>query len=174
LECSQRTIPRRPCTNSRSDTANGVAASVFAGCVASVCRADLTEEGHPIIVHSRKVGESILIADNIRITVIDIGFGRVRLGIETPSNVTVHRQEFAPLNEAQPPSVDDVLEPPEKFKLVIEVYANEQSDPQEAANRLVSLYEKLNEFSLLKYGRGLTVEEFEQFIRAGAPVGVKS
>jgi hypothetical protein len=63
--------------------------------------------------------------------------------------------------------------PPNGFKLAIDVYVRETAEPEEVTARLVALYEKLNEYSLLKYGRGLTVEEFEQYIRTGAraPVG---
>lgn len=42
---------------------------------------------------SRKSGEVICIGDSIRITVIDIGRGRVRLGISAPKNVSVDRLE---------------------------------------------------------------------------------
>lgn len=42
---------------------------------------------------SRNVGETICVGDNIRLTVVDIKDGKVRLGIEAPKEVPVHRQE---------------------------------------------------------------------------------
>lgn len=41
----------------------------------------------------RKINESIMINDDIKITVVDTGNGRVRLGIEAPRSVPVHRLE---------------------------------------------------------------------------------
>jgi len=46
-----------------------------------------------MLVLTRKVNEEILIGDQIRIKVVDIGAGRIRLGITAPRNVTVLRDE---------------------------------------------------------------------------------
>lgn len=46
-----------------------------------------------MLVLSRKREESILIGDDIRVMVIEIRGDRVRLGIEAPRSVNVHRQE---------------------------------------------------------------------------------
>jgi carbon storage regulator len=46
-----------------------------------------------MLVLSRTLDESIMIGDNIVITIVDIRGDKVRLGIEAPSDVTVHRQE---------------------------------------------------------------------------------
>lgn len=46
-----------------------------------------------MLVLSRKRNESIVIGDDIKITVIEIRGDKVRLGIEAPREVTVHRQE---------------------------------------------------------------------------------
>jgi len=47
-----------------------------------------------MLVLTRKVGESINIGDDIKITIINIDSGQVRLGIEAPKNVIVHREEI--------------------------------------------------------------------------------
>lgn len=47
-----------------------------------------------MLVLSRKVGERILIGDNIAITVIRIGPNTVRLGIDAPRNVSIAREEL--------------------------------------------------------------------------------
>jgi len=46
-----------------------------------------------MLVLSRKMNESIVIGENIVVTVIDIRGDRIRLGIEAPRNVSVHRRE---------------------------------------------------------------------------------
>ncbi len=46
-----------------------------------------------MLVLSRHIDESIVIGDDIKITIIDIGGDKVRLGIVAPQNVQVHRQE---------------------------------------------------------------------------------
>ena len=46
-----------------------------------------------MLVLSRKKNESIVINDNIVITVVEIRGDKVRLGIEAPKDVPVHRQE---------------------------------------------------------------------------------
>lgn len=46
-----------------------------------------------MLVLSRKVNESIVIADNIVITVIEVRGDKVRLGVEAPKDVPVHREE---------------------------------------------------------------------------------
>jgi carbon storage regulator len=46
-----------------------------------------------MLVLSRQRDESIIIGDNIKITVVDIRGDKVRLGIEAPTEIPVHRQE---------------------------------------------------------------------------------
>lgn len=46
-----------------------------------------------MLVLSRQRDESIVIGDDIVITVVDIRGDKVRLGINAPANIPVHRQE---------------------------------------------------------------------------------
>ena len=46
-----------------------------------------------MLVLSRKRNESIIIGDNIIITVVDIRDDKIRLGIEAPKDISVHRRE---------------------------------------------------------------------------------
>jgi carbon storage regulator len=46
-----------------------------------------------MLVLSRQRDESIIIGDNIVITVVDIRGDKVRLGIQAPTEIPVHRQE---------------------------------------------------------------------------------
>ncbi|WP_425614628.1 carbon storage regulator CsrA [Anatilimnocola sp. NA78] len=47
-----------------------------------------------MLVLSRKRDERILIGDNIVVTIVDIRGDKVRIGIEAPANVAVHREEI--------------------------------------------------------------------------------
>lgn len=47
-----------------------------------------------MLVLRRRVDEQIVINDDIVITVIDMAGGKVRIGIEAPQNVSVHRREI--------------------------------------------------------------------------------
>jgi len=46
-----------------------------------------------MLVLSRKKNERIVIGDNIVITVVEVRGDRVRLGIEAPQEVPIHRSE---------------------------------------------------------------------------------
>jgi|SRR6516162_7797066 carbon storage regulator len=48
-----------------------------------------------MLVLSRRVGEEIVINDHIRITVVMVKRGTVRLGVTAPEHVRVDRQEVA-------------------------------------------------------------------------------
>ena len=47
-----------------------------------------------MLVLCRKIGEEIVIGDNIRITVMAVEGGKVRIGISAPKEVVVDRQEI--------------------------------------------------------------------------------
>ena len=49
--------------------------------------------GVNMLVLSRRVDESLLIDKDIKITVLDIKGGQVRLGITAPQSIKVHREE---------------------------------------------------------------------------------
>lgn len=47
-----------------------------------------------MLVLSRRLGETIVIGDDIRLTVLSVSGGQVRLGIAAPKEVSVHREEI--------------------------------------------------------------------------------
>jgi carbon storage regulator len=47
-----------------------------------------------MLVLTRKINESIVINDDVSVLVVEVRGDRVRLGIEAPKNVTVHRKEI--------------------------------------------------------------------------------
>lgn len=72
-----------------------------------------------MLVLTRKLGEIIRIGDSVRITVLEVRSGQVKLGIEAPLEVKVHREEIyariqeenrraqrGPSSPAEPPPSD--------------------------------------------------------------------
>ena len=49
-----------------------------------------------MLVLSRKVGEKILIGDQIVLTIVKVDRHQVRLGIEAPTSIDVYREEIEP------------------------------------------------------------------------------
>jgi carbon storage regulator len=47
------------------------------------------------LILTRRVGETILIGPDVTVTVLGVKGNQVRLGIEAPRDVAVHRQEVA-------------------------------------------------------------------------------
>ena len=47
-----------------------------------------------MLVLTRKLGENIRIGDSVKITVLEVRSGQVKLGIEAPPEVKVHREEI--------------------------------------------------------------------------------
>ena len=51
-------------------------------------------EGYEMLVLSRKVGDAVLIGDGIKVFVVKLEGGRVRLGVEAPESVRILRGEL--------------------------------------------------------------------------------
>lgn len=47
-----------------------------------------------MLVLSRHVGESIIVNENITITVVNIRKNSIRIGIDAPPDISIHRQEI--------------------------------------------------------------------------------
>lgn len=47
-----------------------------------------------MLVLSREKDESIMIGDNVEITIVDVRGNKVRLGINAPREIAVHRKEI--------------------------------------------------------------------------------
>ncbi len=47
-----------------------------------------------MLVLSRQKDESIIIGDDIKITIVDVRGDKVRLGINAPRSISVHREEI--------------------------------------------------------------------------------
>lgn len=47
-----------------------------------------------MLVLSRKKGDSIVIQDNIEITIVDISGEQIKLGIKAPKDISIYRKEI--------------------------------------------------------------------------------
>jgi carbon storage regulator len=56
-----------------------------------------------MLVLSRKLGESILIGDDIRVTVVRIRVNDVRIGIEAPCGIQVDREGWREAHQGPEP-----------------------------------------------------------------------
>lgn len=66
-----------------------------------------------MLVVSRKMGESIVIGDNIEISILDVSEGIVRIGIEAPKKVKILRKELITEieteNKESAKNIEDIL-----------------------------------------------------------------
>ncbi len=47
-----------------------------------------------MLVLSRRLGETIIIADDIKVTILKVTGSQVSIGIEAPKRVSIHREEI--------------------------------------------------------------------------------
>jgi carbon storage regulator len=47
-----------------------------------------------MLILTRRVGESLMIGDNVNVTVLGVKGNQVRLGVNAPKEVSVHREEI--------------------------------------------------------------------------------
>lgn len=47
-----------------------------------------------MLILTRRVGETLMVGDEITVTVLGVKGNQVRLGVNAPKNVSVHREEI--------------------------------------------------------------------------------
>ncbi len=47
-----------------------------------------------MLILTRKVGETVMVGDNVSVTVLGVKGNQVRVGINAPKDVSVHRKEI--------------------------------------------------------------------------------
>jgi carbon storage regulator len=61
-----------------------------------------------MLILTRRVGETLVIGDSVTVTVLGVKGGQVRIGIEAPRHVTVHREEIYERIRTEPARPADV------------------------------------------------------------------
>ena len=66
------------------------------------------------LILTRRIGESLVIGEDITVRVLSVKGNQVRLGVEAPREVSVHREEIAARireeNAAQPTAESEVVQ----------------------------------------------------------------
>ena len=96
-----------------------------------------------MLVLTRKIGEEIVIAGNIRISIVEVGPGRVKIGIVAPRSVSVDRAEVH--EKKQSGAVEEPIEAPSIHNRIAETLLGQRgfrvipadtSTPAQLENRL--------------------------------------
>jgi len=51
-------------------------------------------QGGDMLILTRKVGERLIIGDDIAVTVLSVKGNQVRVGVQAPADIAVHREEI--------------------------------------------------------------------------------
>ncbi len=66
-----------------------------------------------MLILTRRVGETLMIGDSVTVTVLGVKGNQVRIGINAPKDVAVHREEIYERihkdDEGRQPGADDAL-----------------------------------------------------------------
>ncbi len=52
------------------------------------------EENKVVLILTRRIGESVIINEDITVTVLGIKGNQIRIGVDAPRHVSVHREEI--------------------------------------------------------------------------------
>jgi carbon storage regulator len=52
------------------------------------------QAGTPMLILTRRVSEAIKVGENISITVLSVKGNQVRIGVDAPKDIAVHREEI--------------------------------------------------------------------------------
>ena len=63
-----------------------------------------------MLILTRRVGETLVIGDEIRITVLGARGNQVRMGVNAPKNVAVHREEIYQRIQSEKDSLQPISE----------------------------------------------------------------
>lgn len=89
-----------------------------------------------MLVLSRKINETILIDDNIVVTILDCEGDKVKIGISAPKEVSIYRQELWEAMAAQDSIAEKLAngDEPESFRILRRLLAEEITGDEEPSN----------------------------------------
>ena len=67
-----------------------------------------------MLILTRRIGETLIIGDDVNITVLGVKGNQVRLGINAPKDVSVHREEIYLRIQQEKQGVDSVADAEEE------------------------------------------------------------
>jgi len=47
-----------------------------------------------MLILTRRIGETLVIGDDIKVTILNVKGQQVRIGVDAPKNISVHREEI--------------------------------------------------------------------------------
>ncbi|OCG02178.1 carbon storage regulator CsrA [Gilliamella sp. wkB112] len=66
-----------------------------------------------MLILTRRVGETLIIGDDVVITILGVKGNQVRIGINAPKEVSIHREEIYNKIHQSQDKIDDMSEPKE-------------------------------------------------------------
>jgi carbon storage regulator len=63
-----------------------------------------------MLILTRRVGETLMIGDDVKITILKVSGNQIRIGVEAPKDVSVHREEVYQRVLQEKQSATDALE----------------------------------------------------------------
>ncbi len=78
-----------------------------------------------MLILTRKTGESILIGDHIEVTITSIDQNKVRVGIKSPSNIPIYREELYRRIQQENRAAASIGK--EEFDNMLELYTGKQN-----------------------------------------------
>jgi carbon storage regulator len=83
-----------------------------------------------MLILSRRLGESVMVGDEVTVTVLDVRGNQVRLGFTAPANVAVHREEVYKRIRAERSGKNPQLRPATASTSTASISTPEESAPE--------------------------------------------
>jgi len=89
-----------------------------------------------MLILTRRISEVLIINDDIKVTVLAIQGNQVRIGIDAPKNVSVHREEiYDKIQQEKLTTVIDTLVEPEQATTAVDTLV----ELEQANNKIVNI-----------------------------------